>query len=74
MKTSSLTIIFIAVIITIICLNIHDIEAREIEFNAGRVVRSEKDCIKHLQRCRENKDCCSKKCSRRGTNPEKRCR
>nr|P0DPT1.1 RecName: Full=Vejocalcin; Short=VjCa [Vaejovis mexicanus] len=32
------------------------------------------DCLAHLKLCKKNNDCCSKKCSRRGTNPEQRCR
>nr|P59868.1 RecName: Full=Imperacalcin; Short=IpCa; AltName: Full=Imperatoxin activator; AltName: Full=Imperatoxin-A; Short=IpTxa [Pandinus imperator]1IE6_A Chain A, IMPERATOXIN A [synthetic construct]8DTB_B Chain B, Imperacalcin [Pandinus imperator]8DUJ_M Chain M, Imperacalcin [Pandinus imperator] len=32
------------------------------------------DCLPHLKRCKADNDCCGKKCKRRGTNAEKRCR
>nr|L0GBR1.1 RecName: Full=Urocalcin; Short=UrCa; AltName: Full=Calcium-channel toxin-like 20; Flags: Precursor [Urodacus yaschenkoi]AGA82762.1 putative calcium-channel toxin 20 precursor [Urodacus yaschenkoi] len=68
MKASTLVVIFIVIFITISSFSIHDVQASGVE------KREQKDCLKKLKLCKENKDCCSKSCKRRGTNIEKRCR
>nr|P0DM30.1 RecName: Full=Intrepicalcin; AltName: Full=ViCaTx1; Flags: Precursor [Thorellius intrepidus] len=69
MRQNTMTIIFIVFIVTFASLTIYGAEASEANFLERRA-----DCLAHLKLCKKNKDCCSKKCSRRGTNPEQRCR
>nr|P60253.1 RecName: Full=Opicalcin-2; Short=OpCa2; AltName: Full=Opicalcine-2; Flags: Precursor [Opistophthalmus carinatus] len=66
MKPSLIIVTFIVVFMTISCVAADDEQETWIEKRG--------DCLPHLKRCKENNDCCSKKCKRRGANPEKRCR
>nr|AOF40193.1 venom peptide HtRyRTx1 [Hadogenes troglodytes] len=72
MKSSAVVMIFILAFITITCLNTY--ETSELRSGISALLRQKRDCKPHLKLCKNNRECCSNKCKRRGTNAEQRCR